>query len=60
MGILVSVLASALLQTPPTAPAAPAVEETTRTVDFRVTDVSRHHHVPLLLSPYGYSTYRGS
>jgi 5-hydroxyisourate hydrolase len=20
----------------------------------------RHHHVPLLLSPYGYSTYRGS
>jgi 5-hydroxyisourate hydrolase len=29
-------------------------------VDFRVTDASRHHHVPLLLSPYGYSTYRGS
>ncbi|MEQ1919131.1 MAG: hydroxyisourate hydrolase [Elusimicrobiota bacterium] len=21
---------------------------------------SRHHHVPLLLSPWGYSTYRGS
>lgn len=21
---------------------------------------SRHHHVPLLISPYGYSTYRGS
>ena len=21
---------------------------------------ARHHHVPLLLSPYGYSTYRGS
>jgi 5-hydroxyisourate hydrolase len=20
----------------------------------------RHYHVPLLLSPYGYSTYRGS
>lgn len=20
----------------------------------------RHHHIPLLLSPYGYSTYRGS
>jgi 5-hydroxyisourate hydrolase len=20
----------------------------------------RHHHVPLLLSPFGYSTYRGS
>jgi 5-hydroxyisourate hydrolase len=22
--------------------------------------VDEHHHVPLLLSPYGYSTYRGS
>ena len=21
---------------------------------------AKHHHVPLLLSPYGYSTYRGS
>ena len=29
-------------------------------VAFRVTDPERHHHVPLLLSPYGYSTYRGS
>ena len=28
-------------------------------VVFRVAD-ERHHHVPLLLSPYGYSTYRGS
>ena len=28
-------------------------------VVFAVTD-ERHHHVPLLLSPYGYSTYRGS
>jgi len=27
---------------------------------FRITDASQHHHVPLLLSPYGYSTYRGS
>lgn len=26
---------------------------------FQVRD-SRHHHVPLLLSPWGYSTYRGS
>ena len=26
---------------------------------FRVTDDS-HYHVPLLISPYGYSTYRGS
>ena len=29
------------------------------TVDFRVTEEG-HYHVPLLLSPYGYSTYRGS
>ena len=27
---------------------------------FEVTDASSHHHVPLLLSPFGYSTYRGS
>src|SRR4051812_22146349 len=27
---------------------------------FQVLDAARHHHVPLLLSPYGYSTYRGS
>ena len=29
-------------------------------VSFRVDDPSGHFHVPLLLSPYGYSTYRGS
>jgi 5-hydroxyisourate hydrolase len=29
-------------------------------VIFGVRDVSEHHHVPLLLSPFGYSTYRGS
>ena len=28
-------------------------------VDFEVADAG-HHHVPLLLSPFGYSTYRGS
>lgn len=27
---------------------------------FRVEDVAQHYHVPLLLSPFGYSTYRGS
>lgn len=27
---------------------------------FEVTDADSHHHVPLLLSPFGYSTYRGS
>jgi len=30
------------------------------TVVFEVTDPAEHHHVPLLLSPYGYTTYRGS
>ncbi len=29
-------------------------------IEFEVTDAGRHHHVPLLLSPFGYSTYRGS
>jgi 5-hydroxyisourate hydrolase len=29
-------------------------------VTFRVTDGKAHYHVPLLVSPYGYSTYRGS
>ncbi len=30
------------------------------TVDFVVSDAAAHYHVPLLLGPYGYSTYRGS
>lgn len=30
------------------------------TVMFFVDDTMQHYHVPLLLSPYGYSTYRGS
>jgi 5-hydroxyisourate hydrolase len=29
-------------------------------ITFEVTNSREHHHVPLLLSPYGYSTYRGS
>ncbi|MDB4982671.1 MAG: transthyretin [Myxococcales bacterium] len=29
-------------------------------VTFEVTTPAQHHHVPLLLSPFGYSTYRGS
>ena len=29
-------------------------------VVFRVIDPGAHHHVPLLLSPFGYSTYRGT
>ena len=30
------------------------------TVTFTVRDAAQHHHVPLLLSPFGFSTYRGS
>lgn len=29
-------------------------------VTFRVGPADAHYHVPLLLSPFGYSTYRGS
>jgi len=29
-------------------------------IRFGVADPTRHYHVPLLLSPYAYSTYRGS
>jgi len=29
-------------------------------VVFTVQDTAQHYHVPLLLSPFGYSTYRGS
>jgi 5-hydroxyisourate hydrolase len=30
------------------------------TLEFVVHDVTLHYHVPLLVSPFGYSTYRGS
>lgn len=30
------------------------------TIDFRVSDLDTHYHVPLLLNQFGYSTYRGS
>ena len=29
-------------------------------IRFGIADASQHYHVPLLLSPFGYSTYRGS
>ena len=29
-------------------------------IQFAVADGTQHFHVPLLLSPFGYSTYRGS
>jgi 5-hydroxyisourate hydrolase len=30
------------------------------TISFTIRDAAQHYHVPLLLSPFGYSTYRGS
>lgn len=30
------------------------------TVTFQVTDKAGHYHVPVVISPYGYSTYRGN
>jgi 5-hydroxyisourate hydrolase len=30
------------------------------TIVFKIDDAAQHYHVPLLISPYGYSTYRGS
>lgn len=32
----------------------------TITVEFRILEAGAHHHVPVLLSPFAYSTYRGS
>ena len=29
-------------------------------INFRVTDTTQNYHVPLVISPFGYSTYRGS
>jgi 5-hydroxyisourate hydrolase len=29
-------------------------------IQFGIADAAVHYHVPLLLSPYGYATYRGS
>ena len=29
-------------------------------IRFGISDIDSHYHVPLLLSPFGYSTYRGS
>jgi 5-hydroxyisourate hydrolase len=29
-------------------------------IEFFVADADQHYHVPLLLNPFGYSTYRGS
>jgi 5-hydroxyisourate hydrolase len=42
----------------PDAAASPFFPEITLT--FRVSDKAGHYHVPVVVSPYGYSTYRGN
>lgn len=42
----------------PDASASPFFPEITLT--FRVIDTAGHYHVPVVVSPYGYSTYRGN
>ena len=39
-------------------PEPPFVDEVT--IDFGVADAQAHYHVPLLVSPWSYATYRGS
>jgi 5-hydroxyisourate hydrolase len=29
-------------------------------ISFHIADATQHYHVPLLVSPFGFSTYRGS
>ena len=39
-------------------PESPFIDE--MQLDFGIADAAGHHHVPLLVSPWAYSTYRGS
>ena len=39
-------------------PEPPFIDEVT--LDFGIADAAGHYHVPLLVSPWAYSTYRGS
>ncbi len=39
-------------------PQPPFLDEVT--IDFGIADPAAHYHVPLLVSPWSYSTYRGS
>jgi len=41
-----------------TLPEPPFIDEVQ--LDFGIADASLHYHVPLLVSPWAYSTYRGS
>jgi len=39
-------------------PEPPFIDEVV--LDFGIADVTQHYHVPLLVSPWSYATYRGS
>ncbi|MEM1143316.1 MAG: hydroxyisourate hydrolase [Pseudomonadota bacterium] len=54
-GPYLSLHAAALSETEDSAPFYPYVD-----VVFHLRDGGEHYHIPLLLSPYSYSTYRGS
>ncbi len=41
-----------------TLPEPPFLDEVT--LSFGIADLAAHYHVPLLVSPFGYTTYRGS
>lgn len=41
-----------------TLPEPPFVDEVV--IDFGIADANAHYHVPLLVSPWSYATYRGS
>ena len=45
---------------PITPPPGPRVSLPEVTLTFAVSETQPHYHVPLLLSPFAYSTYRGS
>ena len=46
------------LVAPKTLPEPPFLDEVQ--LDFGIADAAGHYHVPLLVSPWSYSTYRGS
>ena len=55
---LVFAAADYLRHTGDSLPEIPFLDEVV--IDFGIENAAQHYHVPLLLSAYGYSTYRGS
>jgi 5-hydroxyisourate hydrolase len=55
---LVFMVAAYLRQSGDDLPEIPFLDDVV--INFGINDPTQHYHVPLLLSAYGYSTYRGS